>query len=132
MEEPTLNAIVLESVQNDVAQVGEALKAVAAKVVEEGISEYPVFVAAHEIIEIGRPVFDRDSVQLNWFFHVTILEDFISREIVKRDRVKAFQDTYGDPLKTACIFVLTPEQGQFIFVPYDVDAIEPTKQEASE
>lgn len=121
--ETSLNPVILESVQNDVAQVGEALKVVAAKVIEEGISEFPVFVAAHEIIDIGRPVFDRDSVQLNWFFHVTILEDFIAREIVKRDRVKAFQDAFGNPMETACVFVVTPENGQFIFVPYDVDAV---------
>ncbi len=120
----SLNPILLESIQNDVAQIGDSLKLIAERVINEGISEYPVFIASQEWVELGKPIFDRDSVQLNWFFNASILEDFVRKNLVQTDKVKGFQATYGDPMKRACIFVVTPEVQQFIFVPYDVDAIE--------
>jgi hypothetical protein len=119
-----LNPTILESIQNDVAQVGDSLRVIAQRVIEEGISEYPVFVAAQEWVDVGKPIFDRDAVQLNWFFSASILEDFVRKNLVKADRVKDFQRAFGDPSERACIFVITPDVQQFIFVPYDVDAIE--------
>lgn len=118
-----LNPLVLESIQNDVAQVGDSLKVIAERVITEGISEFPVFIASQEWVDLGKPIFDRDSVQLNWFFSASILEDFVRRDIVKTDKVKGFKQTYGDPLERACVFVVTPEVQQFVFVPYDVDAL---------
>lgn len=120
----SINPLILESIQNDVAQVGDSLKLIAERVISEGISEYPVFIAAQDWVDLGKPIFDRDSVQLNWFFNASILEDFVSKDIVKTDKVKGFKAAYGDPLERACIFVVTPELQQFIFVPYDVDSID--------
>ncbi len=114
--------MLLESIQNDVAQVSDSLRVIAQRVIEEGISEYPVFIAAQDWVDLGKPIFDRDSVQLNWFFSASILEDFVRKDIVKTDKVKDFQKAYGDPMERACVFVLTPEVQQFIFVPYDVDS----------
>ena len=112
---------IFESLQNDVAQVGEHLKQIATRVIEEGISEYPVFVAAQQILDIGKPIFDRDSVMLNWFFSASILEDFVRRKIVLEANLKSFQKAYGDPKEKACIFVVTNEDARFVFVPYKVE-----------
>ena len=125
-----LNPTILESVQNDVAEVGESLRIIAQRVIAEGISEYPVFIAAQEWVDLGKPIFDRDSVQLNWFFSASILEDKEQKNVVTADRVKDFQKAYGDPNQRACVFVITPDIQQFIFVPYDVDAIEASQAEA--
>ncbi|MEO0582253.1 MAG: hypothetical protein AAF135_08535 [Bacteroidota bacterium] len=116
--------MILESVQNDIALIGKDLKVIAQKVIEEGISEYPVFIAAQDFVDIGKQIFDRDSVQLNWFFYVSILEDFTRREIVKGDRIKDFQKTFGDPMERACVFVIHEGAGQFVFVPYDIESAE--------
>lgn len=113
-----LAEILIESIRNDVALVGPHLKAISERVISEQISDFPVFVAAQSIVDVGKPIFDRDSVQLNWFFNASILEEFIRREIVKPDRVAAFKRAFGDPLETACIFVVTPENAQFVFVPF--------------
>ena len=113
--------LILESVRNDVALIGKDLKVISQKVIEGGISEYPVYIAAQDFVDIGKQIFDRDSVQLNWFFYASILEDFTRREIVKGDRIKDFQKTFGDPLERACIFVISEGMGQFVFVPYDLE-----------
>lgn len=118
---PEINPEILESVRNDVAQVGADLKLIAENVIEEGISEYPVFVAAQEIIPFGRQIFDRDEVSLNWFFFASLLEEFMKKELISKEGVKDFQKAYKDPKERACIFIITPEVAQFVFVPYDID-----------
>jgi len=110
--------LIIESLKSDVAQVAQTLQQVAETVIAEGISEYPVFIASQEIVNLGRPVFDQDELPLNWFFSVTILEDFMKREIVLGDKLQQFKRTFGDPKERACIFVVTPEVAQFVFVPY--------------
>jgi len=106
------------------AHVGADLKTIAHSVIEESISEYPIFVVAQELISFGRQVFDRDEVSLNWFFYASLLEEFLKKEIITKEKVKDFQKAYDDPLERACIFIVTPEVQQFVFVPYDVEAIE--------
>ena len=117
-------ALILESIKNDVALVGKALKVISEKVVEEGISEYPLFIASQEYVDIGKPVFDRDSVQLNWFFNASILEDFTQKRIISPDKAANFTRTFGDPSEKACIFVIKGQEAFFVFVPYDPDAEE--------
>ncbi|MEL6673632.1 MAG: hypothetical protein AAFR61_15615 [Bacteroidota bacterium] len=117
MQESDLQ-LILESIQNDVEHIHQHLKAIAIRVMEEGISDYPVFIAAQEMVDLGRPILDRDSISVNWFFNASILEDFVRRDIVKKDKLEKFKSTFGDPREKACIFVLTPKIGQFIFVPY--------------
>lgn len=116
-----LNNLILTSIRNDVAVVGSQLKAIAERVIEEGISEYPVFVASQQIIDIGKPIFDRDEVQINWFFSASILEDFLRRDLVNNAKLGEFQAAFGNPMTTACIFVIAEEKGQFVFVPYDIE-----------
>lgn len=112
---------IFESLQNDVAQVGLHLREISRRVIDEGISEYPVFVAAQEVLDLGRPIFDRDSVVLNWFFSASILEEFVRKRVVLEKNVKAFKDAYGDPLENACIFVITRGGARFVFIPYQID-----------
>lgn len=118
MEDNAAFETIIESLRNDIAQVGPQLREIAEKVISEGISDYPIFVAAQEMIEIGKPIFDRDVVPVNWFFSASILEDFVRRELVKRENLGRFQRTFGDPSEKACIFVITGDDARFVFVPY--------------
>lgn len=115
MEDP-----ILESLRNDIAQIGEHLKEIAHRVIDEGISEYPVFVAAQQMVDIGRPIFDRDVYPINWFFNASILEDFVRKEIVQKSNLTRFKRAFDSPKDTACIFVVTDEEARFVFIPYQI------------
>ena len=110
--------LVLESLKNDLDQVGETLHKLAAMVISEGISDFPVFVAAHKFVEIGKPVFDLDDVQINWFFNISTLEEFVQKDIIKTENLNRFRRTYNDPEENACIFVITEDDARIVFVPY--------------
>lgn len=111
--------LVLESLRNDMEQIGSMLKEIAQQVIEEEISEFPVFVATQQPVDIGRPIPEIDHLALNWFFYVTILEDFVKRGIVQREKLYEFQRTFGNPLHKACICVVTDSgEARLVFIPY--------------
>jgi hypothetical protein len=120
MAQKTDPTLILESIRNDVALIGEDLKVIANQVIDEGISEYPLFIASQELLDLGRPIFDPETAGLNWIFRATILEDFVNRNIISQSKVADFQRTMGDPRKNACIVVITPEGIQLVFVPFDI------------
>ncbi|MEM7660050.1 MAG: hypothetical protein AAF399_28325 [Bacteroidota bacterium] len=113
--------LILESIQNDMAMVGQDLKTIAHQVIEEGISEYPVFIASQQLLNLGKPVFDPETAGLNWFFQATILEDLVQREIVSKSRVNEFRKALGDPKATACVMVVLEQGVQVVFVPFDIE-----------
>jgi len=123
---------ILESLQNDIYQIGEHLQEIAHKVLDEGISEYPVFVASQEIADIGKPVFDRDTIQLNWFYYASLLEEFVKKNLVLPENLSQFKRIYSDPRKIACIFVISnTEDARFVFVPYIMEEASSTEEESS-
>lgn len=111
----------LESLRNDVAEVGEQLREIAQQVINENISDYPVFVAAQHWVDIGRPIFDREEVQLNWYFFASLLEEFVKKKIVLPENVAPFKKAFGDPAEKACIFMVNDEGARFVFVPYVIE-----------
>lgn len=112
--------LVLESLRNDIAQVGETLKMLAEEILSEEISEYPIFIATHTPIQLGKPIPEIDHLALNWFFSVSVLEEFVKKGLVPQDKIDAFRRTYDNPFKKACVFVVEEERARFVFVPYDI------------
>ncbi|MEL7533335.1 MAG: hypothetical protein AAFN10_18625, partial [Bacteroidota bacterium] len=82
-----LDPIILESIQNDVALIGPQLKVISQRVIDEAISEFPIYIAAQEMVNIGRAIFDRDAIDLNWFFNATILEEFLHHGLISQTKM---------------------------------------------
>ncbi len=114
----TDNDTILESLHNDFEKVKESLRFVAKKIMDENISDFPIFVASYEWIEIGKPIFNREEIELNWFFFVSFVEEFEKRKLILRNKLKDFEATYGDAEEKACIFLITETEATFIFIPY--------------
>jgi hypothetical protein len=110
--------LILESLRNDMMLVSSTLHEIAEHIIEESVSEYPVFVAAQQPVQLGRPVPEIEHLPLTWFFSASTLEEFVLKNVVNRDKLMQFQRTFSDPSKKACIFVITEEGARFVFVPY--------------
>ncbi|MEM0995858.1 MAG: hypothetical protein AAGN35_02215 [Bacteroidota bacterium] len=111
---------VLDSIRNDVRIVGTFMRDLTMHVINEEISNFPVYVAFQGEISIGKPMFSMETHHLNWNYNASILEEFVKRGVVVEDKVEEFMETFGDPEERACIFVVTQEAGGFVFVPYEI------------
>ncbi len=113
-------SLALKAIRNDLAIVGKTMREFSAHVINEDISRFPVYVAFQDPVAIGKPFLTKEKDNLNWNYNVTILEDFIKRGVVVENKVEEFIQTFGDPEQRACIFIVLPAEGGFVFVPYDV------------
>ncbi len=108
----------LESLKADVTFFSEQLKEVAADIIAEGFSKYPVFVAHQHEVKVGEMILDREAYKRTWSFNATVLEELLEKKVIHEHKREAFEKAYKDPRKQACIFWVTVDGASFVFVPY--------------
>jgi hypothetical protein len=109
---------ILDSLKADIIFYNDVIFEVANEVLDNKISEYPVFVAHQLRLEIGEMILDKEDFEKDWSINATILEELVEKGIILKDRIKSFKEVYKDPRKNICIFLVTEEGGNFIFMPY--------------
>jgi len=113
----------LMSLRQDMKQVGGYLQKVAEQVLENEISKHPIFIAhKEEAIGMGRLILPAKTTRTEWSYSASLLEEFIRKDIVDRKKADDFREVFKDPKYFACFFLLHPEDMNFIFCPYDLDA----------
>lgn len=95
----------------------------ASTVVDEQVSNYPVFLAfpaeTEQVLELGLPVFTAPTARgRSWTVHITTLEELVARQIVVRDKVDTFRKVYKESPNTVCFLIYTEGEARFGFVPH--------------
>lgn len=110
----------LKSIRNDVKIIGHVMHELTTHVLQQEVSQYPMYIATQDEIPIGRPFLDKETYHLNWYYRASVLEEFVKHKLIERDKLEDFMETFGDPGERACIFVFLPNEGGFVFIPYEV------------
>ena len=84
---------------------------------EQGITEYPIFIAHQATFNAGIPIISRSEVKGNWNINVSSLEEFILKKIISSRKVASFKQSYRPATDYICFFVLSELGAQFIFLP---------------
>lgn len=107
----------LEEIKSSFKEKETYFFALTQRIIQEGISHYPIFIATEQPIPFGKPFLINEEEK--WQFYVTILEDLIHKNIIRKDRVTAFKEQIHDPLKKAAILLISSElPPTFLFLPY--------------
>jgi len=112
-----INAI-LKSLEKDIRFYNNSIKEVAIEILDDKVSEYPIFVAHQNIIELGEMILNKEDFDKDWSINASILEEFIEKGLVLKDKASEFKRVFKDPKKNICIFLVTEEFAKFIFIPY--------------
>lgn len=86
-------------------------------VVEQNVSDYPIFVAHQQQVEIGMSIFDASKQGGKWNIHASTLEEFVSKQIILTEKIEDFKKNYRDPSLFVCVFVLSELGAEFVFLP---------------
>ena len=86
-------------------------------ILDQEVSKYPIFVLTKGEASIGVPIVERLNEDSAWSIHVSTLEEFAGKQIIRMDRVDDFREIYKDPTSFFCFFILELEGSQFVFVP---------------
>jgi len=110
--------IKLLTLESDIQKIGETLQEASETIINENISNYPLFVAHQHAVAIGIELFDKDQQGINWSFNATTLEEMVAKKIVEVAKLEDFKAIYKSPEEFVCIFILDDDSSEFIFYPY--------------
>ena len=106
-----------EDIRPHLIELGQA----ADTVVNEEVSNYPVFLAfpvGEKTLELGLPVFEVPTPRgRTWQVHVTTLEELVARQVVLREKVDSFRQVYKNTPNAICFLIFTDGQARFGFLP---------------
>jgi hypothetical protein len=111
----------LLSLEIDLKLFNESIREVAVEIMVEGLSRYPIFIAHQHEVAIGEMILDKDDINSDWSINASTLEEFLERNIIKKELKQRFIDTYKKPEDFMCVFVIVPEGANFVFFPYVKD-----------
>ena len=94
-----------------------ALRDAADTIRTENISNYPIFIAAQQDIEIGIPLLKRGEMPDDWYINASTLEEFHAKQIIAVDKVDDFIVLYRKHIHALCIAAFTEGGAKFIFLP---------------
>ena len=86
-------------------------------ILNQEVSKYPIFVLTPNEVSIGVLLINQIEGLEDWAIHVSTLEEFNAKNIIRTDRVDDFRKIYKDPEHFFCLFVLELEGSQFVFIP---------------
>lgn len=107
---------VLSSLHSDLEQKKYLLTTIKDEILNQDISNYPIFVASTTYIELGKLVIDK-AQEGSWYFFASHLEEFAHKEIVSIDKIDEFREVYKQHVGELCIFVVKNNSGDFVFLP---------------
>lgn len=109
----------IDSLQKDLEIYKEPIMEASLSIVNEGVSDYPVFIASKESFPIGELILDKDDLQTTWSIYASTTEDLIKAGIIQVDKARFFITQYKPVKEYICLFVVASDtEAGFIFVPY--------------
>lgn len=120
---PELDGKYLGTITKDFILICDTLKEASYQLRVRKMSEYPIFVWSKDPSGVGQLLLGKNEIKdLGWDVNFSYLEDFVSKTLVKEDRVEAFKLAYKDPEEFCCLFVIDGDKFQnFLFIPYPED-----------
>jgi len=110
-----------ERLPQELAPFQKMMGQAADTIMDEDVSRYPIF-AIHQLeLELGILLIERNETGAKWSIHASTLEEMATKKLVQSNRIDDFRRVYKNPREYFCLFVLSDEGAQFIFLPREDD-----------
>ena len=120
INDPELSGKYLGTISADFVKIADTLKEASYQIRKAGFN-YPIFAISKDPIPIGQLLIDRLSLEIDWNYFASFLDEFVQRELVAKDKEDDFVKAYKDPDEFCCLFVVDKEFTRFVFIPYPED-----------
>lgn len=107
----------LAQLQVELAGYKKPLAKAADTIVENDVSEFPVFIFHQHIVDVGIPIIDREVTKGNWSVNASSLEELVMKQIVQQAKIEEFKKVMLSKGSDLCLFVLSELGANFIFLP---------------
>ncbi len=86
-------------------------------IIDQNVSNYPIFVVHQITVDIGINIVDRQPVEGSWSVNASTLEEFVAKQIIAPEKLDDFKTLYKSHGADLCLFVLSELGAKFIFLP---------------
>lgn len=100
----------------DIENNRDTLYSISLEIRDNAVSKYPIFVAFHDPVNLGKPFLKRTVNDTNWNINISILEDLVNKKVIELEKLQAFTKIYKDPEYYFCFLVIGLRKSEFIFV----------------
>jgi hypothetical protein len=108
----------LYSIEHVLRENGTYLKECAGAVMDDLITNFPVFIFHKGEVAWGENV-TPEGEQAEWQINLTTAEELIRKGIIELEKAKLFVAGFKNPREFACVLAVTKSEGaHFIFYPY--------------
>ena len=111
---------ILLKVQNDLKQLAPYIKKASESIINEGVSDYPVFVLHQAGVNIGLPLVEKTHIHSHWSVNASTLEEFMAKSVISPEKIESFRKIFKEPEEFMCLFVLDDNIANFVFHPYEI------------
>jgi hypothetical protein len=108
----------LEEIKEDLHFYESAIKEVSDAILDEGHSQYPVFVLHQHEVHAGELILDRHEMGRYWSVNATTVEELEQKGYLASSRSEDFKEVFKDPRKYMCLLLVTSLGGNIIFQPF--------------
>jgi len=105
----------LKAVQDAVYLNEKLISKASAAILEQEISDYPIFVAHTDPLELGIPLMAPTAD--TWGIRGSTLEEFAARKLVDLEKIDSFKEVYKPVDKFYCLFIIQENMATFAFIP---------------
>ncbi|MFK7983181.1 MAG: hypothetical protein AB8G86_24590 [Saprospiraceae bacterium] len=109
--------VILKQIEREIRQYVPVLSKAADSVLDQGVSNYPIFIVHQGEIEVGIPVIDPQKIKSTWAINISILEEFAAKQIIKIENIDNFRQVFKNPQEQLCLFIISEIGANFIFIP---------------
>ena len=121
----TLDEEIYKSLHDDLEICRDYVKQISHSMIKGEVTKYPIFVATRGTsdVDLGLPIINRDDFDISWNFNASHLEEFVSKNVVLKEKTDDFIKVYKNPLEYICVFVAEEGATSFVFMPYDKNRV---------
>lgn len=107
-------------IEQDLTYYLDYLQGLSREILDSGLSKYPVFIAYQtKEIGMGKQVLSHESLGTRWSVNISIMEEFVKRNVLSLEKWPEFKKTYKDPEQFACVFLMDGLEAHFLYIPFN-------------
>ncbi len=107
----------MENIEKAIKPFKGIMSQAADVILNEQVSNYPIFIMFQGEINAGLSVVNKETHNSEWNIHASTLEEFYTKKLIQTEKIDDFRKLYKKHAEDLCIFMLSEEGANFIFIP---------------
>ena len=111
------NEKIFQNLKAEIDFYRETLIEVSRDIIDNEISNFPVFIAHEGTIAFGEKILDHNDFGKHWSINATHLDELIRVGLVTKEGEDHFKSAFKDPKEHFCILLISDRSAHFVFAP---------------